>query len=336
MTPDMTISGFSMGKNALKLYYPMKQAIMSILPVVDEFVVALGQGDEDDFTRREIESINSSKIRIIDTIWEVNKYPKGTEHAHQTDIAKSYCNGNWLFYLQSDELIHEKDLSIIQQRCKELLYDEEVEGLVFNYIHFWGDYQHYQDGHCWYTDEIRIIRNDPDIHSWQSAQSFRRIPGFSGKNYRQTHGAYKLKVAKVNATVYHYGWVRPPALMQQKIKSFNINHIGREEVERLSQLKMYDGLFDYGNITRFKKYAGTHPAVMRNWIEKYDWDEQLRKKGPARSRNKLQLKHDLLKYRIVSWLEKHLFFGRKLGDFGNYILLRRLNAKAQRHKGSAK
>ena len=319
----MKISGFSMGKNASKLFYPMKQAIMSVLPIVDEFVVVLGQGDEDDFTRMEIESINNAKIRIIDTIWEVEKYPKGTEHAHQTDIAKSYCSGNWLIYLQSDELIHEKDLGNIQHRCKELLYDEEVEGLVFDYIHFWGDYQHVQEGHCWYNNEIRIIRNNPDIHSWQSAQSFRKIPGFKGTNYRQTKGAYKLKVAKVNATIYHYGWVRPPAIMQQKIKTFSINHIGREEVERLNQLNMYDGLFDYGNITKFKRFSGTHPAVMKDWIEKFGWDEQLRKTGPARSLNKLQLKHDNLKYRIVSWVEKNLFFGKKLGNFGNYIKLKR-------------
>ncbi len=136
----MKISGFSMGKNAVKLYYPMKQAVMSILPIVDEFVVALGNNDEDDKTREQILSIGSDKIKIIDTVWNIEKYPRGMEHAHQTDIAKSHCPGDWLFYLQSDEVIHEKYLPIIQKRCLELLDDKEIEGLVFDYKHFWGDY----------------------------------------------------------------------------------------------------------------------------------------------------------------------------------------------------
>jgi hypothetical protein len=88
----MSISGFTMGKNANKLYYPMKQAIQSILPIVDEFIVVLGDSDDDDNTRAEVESIGSEKIKIYTTKWDIEKYPRGMEHAHQTDIAKSYCN----------------------------------------------------------------------------------------------------------------------------------------------------------------------------------------------------------------------------------------------------
>ena len=100
------ISGFSMGKNAMKLYYPMKQSVMSILPIVDEFIVVLGDSDEDDITRKEILSIGSDKIKIIDTVWDIEKYPRGMENAHQTDIAIEHCSGEWLFYLQSDEVMH--------------------------------------------------------------------------------------------------------------------------------------------------------------------------------------------------------------------------------------
>ncbi|MFC2117001.1 hypothetical protein ACFLTU_11040, partial [Bacteroidota bacterium] len=95
--PDMKISGFSMGKNAGKLYYPLKQAVLSILPIVDEFVVALGDSDADDNSREELLSLKSDKIKIIDTVWDIEKYPRGTEHAHQTDIAKNHCTGDWLY-----------------------------------------------------------------------------------------------------------------------------------------------------------------------------------------------------------------------------------------------
>lgn len=319
----MKISGFSMGKNAVKLYYPMKQAVMSILPIVDEFVVALGNDDEDDKTREQLLSIGSDKIRIVDTVWDIEKFPKGMEHAHQTDIAKSYCTGDWLFYLQSDEVIHEKYLPIIKNRCLELLDDKEIEGLVFNYHHFWGDYDHIQDGHCWYRKEIRIIRNNPVIHSWESAQSFRKIPQFDSLNYRVQEGTYKLKVANSGASVYHYGWVRPPVLMQNKIKAFSMNHRGKASVDKQITDHMFDKVFDYGNLSYLTRFEGSHPVVMKEWIDQFDWKHQLRYSGQRDTTNTIRNKHEKPKYRVISWIEKYLIFRLRLGEFKNYILLKR-------------
>jgi hypothetical protein len=317
----MKISGFSMGKNTGKLYYPHKQAILSILPIVDEFVVALGDSDPDDQIREELLNIGEDKIKIIDTVWDLEKYPRGMEHAHQTDIAKSHCTGDWLFYLQSDEVVHEKDLPLIRQKCEEYLNDQRVEGFLFRYLHFWGDYQHHQNSHCWYRKEIRIIRNDPDIHSWESAQSFRRIPDFNGVDYRQQENTYKLKVVELDAHIYHYGWVRPPELMASKIKTFNINHRGRNIVQQMIRNREFDDIYDYGPLNRVPVFKGTHPAVMNEWIEKFDWQEQLRHTGRI-SYNKPKAKHNKLKYRIISFIEKHLLFGARLGEFRNYIRLR--------------
>ncbi len=308
-----------MGKNALKLYYPMRQSVESILPLVDEFVVVLGDSDEDDNTRSEIEAIGSEKIRIVDTVWDIEKYPRGMEHAHQTDLAMEHCTGDWLFYLQSDEVVHEKDLENIRSRCEQLLPDKEVEGLLFRYLHFWGDYEHIQDGHCWYRKEIRIVRNRPEIHSWESAQSFRRIPDFDGLNYRQQEGTYKLQVADVEAHIFHYGWVRPPALMQNKIKAFNLNHRGRKRVEEQVAARHFEQGFDYGNLSKISSYKVEHPAVMKDWIASFNWGDQLRFSGPARSLNPVISKHDKVKYRILSWLEKSLPGDHRLGQFKNYI-----------------
>ncbi len=319
----MKISGFTMGKNARKLYYPMKQSVMSILPIVDEFIVVLGDSEADDTTRAEIESIGNPKIKIIDTVWDIEKYPRGMEHAHQTDIAKSFCSGDWLFYLQSDEVVHEDDLPVIRNRCEELLNDQQVEGLLFNYVHFWGDYRHFQNSHCWYRHEIRIIRNRPEIHSWVSAQSFRRIPEFDGIHYRQKENTFKLNVAYVNARIFHYGWVRPPRLMNKKIKAFNINHKGTEAVKNIEKNNGYKGNFDYGNLNKVPVYKGSHPAVMNEWIESFDWADDLRYQGVRKSMNVIESKHDKTKYLIISWIEKYLFFGMRLGEPKNYILLKK-------------
>ncbi len=319
----MKISGFSMGKNVVKLYYPVKQSVLSVLPLVDEFIFALGEGDDDDRTRNVLESINSPKLKIIETKWDIEKYPEGTEHAHQTDIAKEYCSGDWLFYLQADEVLHEKYIPVIRNRCEQLFKDKAVEGLVFKYIHFWGDFSHYQNSHCWYRNEIRIIRNDPDIHSWQSAQSFRRIPGFDKKNYRQQEGAFKLKVANSDAYIYHYGWVRPPDLMRDKTKALMINHEGEDKVKKKDKQHLFDDAFDYGNLSRYPVFKGSHPEVMSEWISSFHWKDELRYTGPGKSLNALKNKHDKLKYRIISWVEKNLLFGLRLGEFRNYILLKR-------------
>ena len=43
----MKVSGFSFIKNALIYDFPIVEAIKSILPICDEFVVAVGESDDD-------------------------------------------------------------------------------------------------------------------------------------------------------------------------------------------------------------------------------------------------------------------------------------------------
>lgn len=315
----MRISGFSFVKNGIKLYYPVVESIKSILPICDEFVIAVGRGDDDDNTRERIAAIGDPKIKIIDTEWDLEKYPRGMENAHQTDIAKEFCSGDWLFYLQADEVIHEKSLPVIKERCLELLEVEEVEGLLFKYRHFWGDYDHYQSGHGWYQNEIRIIRNREDIHSWISAQSFRRIPEFDGVNYRQKENTYKLKVADVDAYVYHYGWVRPPHLMVNKKKALDTVHRGSERVAEMYQ--DFPDEFDYGPLNRLAVFEESHPEVMTKMIGKLDWKDKLQYSGKPNPLRELH-KHEKFKYRLITLFEKIFNGGRQIGGFKNYIIKR--------------
>ncbi len=314
----MKISGFSFGRNVSKLYYPIKESILSILPICDEFIFVLGKGDADDNTREILESISSPKLKIIDSVWDTEAYPNGMENAHQTDIAMQHCSGDWLFYVQADEVVHENYLPIIQKRCKELIDHKEVEGLLFKYKHFFGDYNHYINHHGWYQNEIRIVRNHPDIHSFESAQSFRRIPNFDGKSYRQQAGTHKLKVAAVDAYIYHYGWVRPPHYMQNKKKALDGIHKGEKKVEAL-----YEGAeveFDYGSLKNLPKFTKTHPKVMKDKIKDFDWADKLNYTSnqiPKREK----FKHERMKYRIISFLERNLNGGKHFFPFKNWELL---------------
>lgn len=319
----MRISGFSMVKNATKLYYPITEAIASILPVVDEFVLALGKGDSDDRTREEVEALGSDKIRILDTVWDTETFPRGTENAHQTDIAKSACTGDWLFYLQADEVVHEKFLPHIEEQCQKHLDDHEVEGFLFNYLHFWGDYWHYIPNHGWYPQEIRIIRNDPDIHSWRSAQSFRRIPDFDGYSYRQKEGTSKLQVAPLDAYIYHYGWARPPHLMKRKKQALASIHAGNNQEEALTNDHHQNPVeeFDYGYIDQLPKFKGSHPKVMNERLEAFNWGDKLKPDNVNKSRK--PFKHETIKNRLLTYFEQNVMGGRQFFGHNNWKLLSR-------------
>lgn len=313
------ISGFSFGRNVSKLYYPIKESILSILPICDEFVFVLGKGDVDDKTLEILSNIDSPKLKIVHSEWDTNAYPNGTENAHQTDIAMQHCSGDWLFYVQADEVVHEKYLPIIKARCEELKDNNEVEGLLFRYKHFFGDYNHYVDHHGWYQNEIRIVRNRPDIHSFESAQSFRRIPQFDGKSYRESKGTFKLNVARVEAYIYHYGWVRPPKFMQNKKKALDSIHKGNQKADELHKNVSVE--FDYGPLKKLPLFKESHPAVMKEKIQAFDWEDKLNYTS-SKLPDRAKFKHERIKYRFLSFLERTLNGGRHFFPFKNWILIK--------------
>ena len=305
----MKISGFSMVRNATKLYYPIKQSIKSILPICDEFIIAIGEGDEDDNTREVVESIDSDKIKIIDTVWKEEDFVNGRVNAIQTNIALNACEGDWCFYVQADEVVHEKYLPVIKDRCIELQNDDKIEGLVFDYRHFWGDYDHYQISHGWYKREVRVIKNNLEIESNNSAQGFRR-------------NGERIKAAHANAEIFHYGWVRPPKYMQDKSKALNSVHWGKEKAKKVYKTKANE--FDYGPLDQLPTYSGTHPEVMQDWMAKMNWEDKLQYSGEPDPRRELH-KHEKLKTKIITAIEQKLErqFGGKiyLSGHRNYKLI---------------
>ncbi|MEO6845586.1 MAG: glycosyltransferase family 2 protein [Ginsengibacter sp.] len=315
----MKISGFTFTKNATKLYYPIRASIECLLPLVDEFIVVIGDCDENDNTEQEILNIGSEKIKIIHTVWDLEKYPNGTEYAHQTDIAKEACAGDWLFYIQSDEVVHEKYLQVIKENCERYLSDKAVDGFLFKYRHFWGDYDHFNVSHAWYPHEIRIIRNDPEIHSWRDAQSFRRMPHFDGLDYNKSERTFKLNVVEINAYIFHYGFVRPPSIMQKKRKDHNTHYSSEASTEQV--FKNEESAFNYGDLSKLKIYKESQPLVMKAFIEQFNWKEQLHYKASPATR-KLH-RHEKLKYRLLTLFEQTFLNGRLFFGFKNYKIIKR-------------
>ncbi len=255
----MKISGFTIIRNAVINDYPAVEAITSILPVVDEMIVAVGKSDDD--TEGLIKSIGSSKIKIVHSEWDLSHLPGGRVMALETDKAFAHisADSDWAFYIQCDEVVHEKYHAEIRKACEQHLDNKNVLGLVFGYVHFYGTYDYYGDSRRWYNREIRIIRNDKRIQSFRDAQGFR----MNGK---------RLPSKLINAQVYHYGWVKNPALMDKKLRTLSTNWMGKAMKDRLDNMQ---GVFNYDEFDSLEKFNGTHPAVMANRIKEKNWELEI-------------------------------------------------------------
>ena len=252
----MKVSGFTVIRNAIKYDYPIVEAIQSILPLCDEVVVAVGNSDDN--TLELIQNIDP-KIRIIETIWDDSLREGGRVLAVETDKAYAAisADSDWAFYIQGDEVIHEKYHPAILAAMQKYKGDLKVEGLLFNYKHFYGSYDYIGSSLSWYLDEIRIIRNRKDIFSYRDAQGFRKLPN------------QKLNIKKIDAYVYHYGWVKAPEVMQKKQESFHKMWHDDSWVEE-NVVKAVE--FDYqSKIDQLKLFDETHPLVMQKRIADKNW-----------------------------------------------------------------
>ncbi len=288
------ICGFTFIRNAIQYDFPISEAIGSILPICDKVYVAVGRSE--DATRELIVNL-SPKVVVIDTIWEDHKREGGTVLADETNkafqaIPEEY---DWCIYIQGDEVIHEKYLSVIRDQIELFHQNKQVEGLLLNYLHFYGNYQYVADSSRWYRKEIRVIRNDKAIYSYKDAQGFR------------IRNNEKLRVKHIPACVYHYGYVKHPAKMKAKVN--NSNRYWHSD-EWLSENEIKEALFDYGNIESLTLFKESHPLVMKERIAAQDWDFQF----------DLKVKKRNLKEKVKHFVEKYT--GWRIGEYKNYTLLK--------------
>lgn len=252
----MKVSGFTFIRNAIKYDYPIVEAIQSILPLCDEVVVAVGNSEDE--TLALIQNIDP-KIRVIETIWDDNLREGGRTLALETDKAYAAVSedSDWAFYIQGDEVLHERYLPVIKEAMLAYKDDQKVDGLLFNYKHFYGSYDYIGTSISWYPDEIRIVRKRKDIYSYRDAQGFRK-----GDDE-------KLSVKRIPAWMYHYGWVKPPEKMQLKQESFHkMWHDDAWMQENVKTVKEFDYTENIDALARFEE---SHPNVMQDRIATKNW-----------------------------------------------------------------
>lgn len=292
----MKVSGFTIIRNGVEFEYPFIESIKSVLPLCDEMIVAVGNSTDN--TLEMVEAIDSPKIRIIQTVWDDTLRVGGRVLAVETDKAKAAISADtdWAIYIQADEVLHGQDYPEIRRAMEDNLNDRRVDGLLFDHLNFYGSFDYIADSRRWSYRQIRVIRNDPAIYSYRDAMSFKKN---NNKN---------LTVKKINATVYHYGWVRRPEAMQKKLEQFQKLWHDDEWIEK--NLQPVDE-FDYSQIDSLSHFTGTHPEVMHNRIEKMNWKFSF---DPTKG---ITLSPRL---RLLNWLEKK--FGIEIGKFKTYKVIR--------------
>jgi hypothetical protein len=288
------VSGFTFVKNAIKLGYPIRESISSILPIVDELVVNVGDSDDD--TLGLVTSIPSQKIKVVLSHWDPLLRNGGRILAVQADLALSFCTGDWAFYIQADEVLHERDLATVKNVLTRYHHDFRVEGLLFDFIHFYANYHTCGVGRKWYRREVRVIRTGAGIEAWRDAQGFRR----NGK---------KLRVKPSGANMYHYGWVREPRLMKNKVVEMARFWHDDRTVEARYMPGGPDFVYDTGG--RLTSFRGSHPAVMAARISATQREGTVTPERP---------RHTSLRDKIMDWLDERC--GWHPGEYKNYKLLR--------------
>lgn len=290
----MKIAGFTIIKNAVINDFPIVEAIKSILPVVDEMIVLIG--DSSDETIALIEAIGDPKIKIHHSVWDKSLRKGGVVLAVETDKAFQLIDAtfDWAFYIQGDEVVHEKYHPAIVEACHKYKTDNAVQGLLFRYKHFFGTYDYVGDSRKWYAHEVRIIRNNKKISAYRDAQGFRM-------------GKSKLPVAAIDASIYHYGWVKSPEQMRKKQKESSVFWHDDAQMEKIISSPDY---YDFSGFDSLEKFTDTHPVVMKERIIRKNWAIEL-----DISKKKFSFKNKILYY-FEKWT------GIRPFDFRNYKIIR--------------
>jgi glycosyltransferase involved in cell wall biosynthesis len=267
----MKISGFTIARNAIRYGYPLEQSLRSLLPLVDELVVAVGKSE--DKTLQLVRSIGSPKLKVFETVWDMQARQGGHVLSQQTNLALARCSGDWAVYLQADEVLHEDDLGLIERACVRH-HSTPVEGLRFKYLHFYGSYQTLQaHWRKWYRSAVRVVKTGRGVVSVGDAYGFR---------VREQSRERRLLSVGCGARAFHYGWTRPPQVMAAK--QANLDRLYHDDAwvsrQAAAAAKVQAFYADRGHLRYFR---GSHPRVMAGLVAAQDWhfDHGIERQAPA-------------------------------------------------------
>jgi hypothetical protein len=253
------ISGFTIARQAVLFDYPLEECLRSLLPLVDELVV--GVGDADDGTWELVQRIGDPKIQAFRSTWDLTRR-HGETLSEETNKALARCSGDWAVYLQADEVLQERELPQLRAALERYRYTR-VEALSFRYHHFYGSYATIQDHPLWfYRRATRAVKTGIGARSIGDACAFGALDGGRWR---------RLRRANIDVHVFHYGWVRPPAAMVRKQRNLELFFEGESSTPGDLPDEAAIARRIYGRLGHLQFFRGTHPVVMQARIARQSW-----------------------------------------------------------------
>ena len=264
----MRVSGFTIVRHAVTFGYPIAESLQSLLPLVDQLVVNVG--DCDDGTWEAVQRLNDARIVAFRSTWDLTRR-EGLTLSEETNKALALCDGDWAIYLQADEVLHEEEAPAFRAALAKYR-SGGVQALSLRYYHFYGSYQTYKDDpRHWYRRATRIIRTGVGIQSVGDACAFMRADDGDWRKPRRRD---------LDLHVFHYGRVRPPAQMldkQRNLERFYLGETSRTQHGLPAEMSLAEV---WGDDRHLRRFHGTHPAVMRERVESADWPAPRAEAGP--------------------------------------------------------
>lgn len=281
------LSGFTIVRNAVRLDYPVVPAIRSLLDVCDEVVVNVGQSD--DGTRELVSGIGDPRVRVLDAVWDASR--GGQTLAAETDRALAACRGPWAFYIQADEVLHEAGAALVLDHIRAAATDARLEGLLVDYLHFYGDVDTIVTNRHWYRREVRVVRLGHEVRSFGDAQGFRVGPA-----------ARRVRARPTGAQMFHYGWARRANALADKRAAFQalFTEHGAVTAHEPPHLDWTPGL---------RSFRGAHPRAALEWVA------ERRGRGPGIGPRQLRARD--FRYYLSGWIEQ--VTGVRVFEYRNYV-----------------
>lgn len=241
-----TISGFTIVRNATRLDFPLEPSLRSLLPAVDELVVVVGASEDDTLDR--VRAIGDPRMRIVESVWDRGRGIAML--ADETERARQACTGDWGIYIQADEVLPDGGAERLRAVIRRVHDRAEVEGVLVDYLHFYGGFDTVAANRSWYRRECRAIRlgAHTGIHSFRDAQGFR-----VGSDDR------RIRCVSSGVTMHHYGWARPAWALHAKREEDRAIYPWRQGQDPARPLLPW--------IPGIRPFRGAHPTVARDWID---------------------------------------------------------------------
>lgn len=165
----MRISAYTCIRNGIRLGYPWVEAVLSVLPAVDEYIIIDYFSDDGTYETALTLAKWDNRIRVYQREW-----PKITTDGSSIGLAQTeglrLCTGDVCMLVQADEIHHEAPV-LDYRRIFRNFYNSQYNGLEFDFRHVIHNFQEEMINPA-YTRAIRLVRNMPQIISCHDGFSF--------------------------------------------------------------------------------------------------------------------------------------------------------------------